>query len=65
MLEVATILNSIKEFICICLKEEAWHDASSKERTVTFQNKGQLRETEDECPGNSQPLARGLQEGKL
>lgn len=64
MLKFATILNSIKEFICIC-KEEAWQDASSKERTMTFQNKGQLRETEDECLGNSQPLARGLQEGKL
>lgn len=57
MLKVASFAGFTREFIYICLKEEAWHDAS-EEQMMTFLDKGQMRETEDKYPGESQPLAR-------
>lgn len=64
MLKVASFASYTRDFICICLKEEAWHDAS-EEQTMTFLDKGQMKETENKCPGDSQPLARVPQERKL
>lgn len=32
---------------------------------MTFLDKRQVRETEEQCPGDSQPLARVLRQGKL
>lgn len=57
MLKVASFAGFTREIIGICLKEEAWPDASEEEM-MTFLDKGQTRETEDKCPGDSQPLAR-------
>lgn len=64
MSKVASFVGYTREFICICLKEEAWHDAS-EEQTMTFLDKGQMKETEDKYPGDSQPLSTVSQERKL